>query len=275
MEDESSGNPRANRLSGEVSPYLLQHAKNPVDWHPWGGEAFFAAKKSDKMIFLSIGYATCHWCHVMEKESFEDPEVASVLNRDYIPIKVDREERPDIDQLYMAASQALSGSGGWPLNLVLTPDRKPFFAMTYVPREGRFGRPGIIEILTGIARMWKEDREKLIASVDLVVRQIGGYPEKGKAPARSALEAGFEALLLTYDRVNGGFGLAPKFPLPHNLFFLLRYASISRDERAVTMSERTLQSMIRGGIWDHIGYGFHRYSTDSRWQVPHFEKMLY
>ena len=275
MEDESSGNRKSNRLEREVSPYLLQHAKNPVDWFPWGEEAFSVARESDRMIFLSIGYATCHWCHVMERESFEDPEVASVLNRDYVPIKLDREERPDIDQLYMAASQALSGSGGWPLNVVLTPDRKPFFAMTYVPRESRFGSPGILDILAGIARMWKEDREKLITSADLVVRQIGGEMEKGKAPVRSALEAGFESLLLNFDRVNGGFGLAPKFPLPHNLFFLLRYARISRDERAVRMVGQTLRSMIRGGIWDHIGYGLHRYSTDSRWQVPHFEKMLY
>jgi uncharacterized protein YyaL (SSP411 family) len=275
MEDKSSEDRKSNRLEREVSPYLLQHAKNPVDWYPGGEEAFSVARESDRMIFLSIGYATCHWCHVMEKESFEDNEVASVLNRDYVPIKLDREERPDIDQLYMAASQALSGSGGWPLNVVLTPDRKPFFAMTYVPRESRFGSPGIMDILTGIARMWKEDRERLISSADSVVRQISGDVERGKAPARSALEAGFESLHLNFDRVNGGFGLAPKFPLPHNLFFLLRYARISSDERAVMMVGQTLRSMIRGGIWDHIGYGLHRYSTDSRWQVPHFEKMLY
>src|SRR5512143_2395931 len=175
---------RPNRLSAEKSPYLLQHAFNPVDWYPWGEEAFARARAEDRMIFLSIGYATCHWCHVMEKESFEDTEVASVLNRDYVPIKLDREERPDIDQLYMAASQALSGSGGWPLNVVLTPDRKPFFAMTYVPRDSRFGSPGLLDILAGIAGMWKEDREKLTTSADLVVRQISGGPEKGKAPVR-------------------------------------------------------------------------------------------
>ncbi len=275
MEEESSEDRKSNRLSGELSPYLLQHAKNPVDWYPWGEEAFSVAKESDRMIFLSIGYATCHWCHVMEKESFEDPGVASVLNKDYVPIKRDRAERPDIDQLYMAASQALSGSGGWPLNVVLTPDRKPFFAMTYVPRESHFGSPGILDILTGIARMWKEEREKLTTSADRVVRQISGGPEKGKAPVRSFLEAGFESLLLNFDRVNGGFGLAPKFPLPHNLFYLLRYARISGDERAVMMVGQTLRSMLTGGIWDHIGYGLHRYSTDSRWQLPHFEKMLY
>jgi uncharacterized protein YyaL (SSP411 family) len=275
MKDESSRDRKTNRLGTEVSPYLLQHAGNPVDWYPWGEEAFLAAKEGDRMIFLSIGYATCHWCHVMERESFEDPEVASVLNRDYVAIKLDREERPDLDQLYMAASQALSGSGGWPLNIVLTPDRKPFFAMTYVPKEGRFGSPGLVDILTGIARMWREDREKLLSSADSVVRQIGGDLERGRAPARSALDAAFESLLLNYDRVNGGFGLAPKFPLPHNLFFLLRYSRISGDDRAVGMVERTLRSMIMGGIWDHVGFGFHRYSTDSRWQVPHFEKMLY
>jgi uncharacterized protein YyaL (SSP411 family) len=275
MEDPESDAQNPNLLMNEVSPYLLQHALNPVNWHPWDEEAFSEAKEHDRMIFLSIGYATCHWCHVMEKESFEDPEVASVLNKNYVPIKVDREERPDLDQLYMAASQALSGSGGWPLNLVLTPDKKPFFAMTYIPREGRFGNPGIIEILTGIARMWQEDREKLLAAADSVVRQVREGLEKGRTPQRSALEAGFESLFLNFDQVNGGFGLAPKFPLPHNLFFLLRYARIRKDERAVMMVETTLRSMAMGGIYDHIGYGFHRYSTDSQWLVPHFEKMLY
>jgi uncharacterized protein YyaL (SSP411 family) len=266
---------RPNRLIAEVSPYLRQHAFNPVDWRPWGEEAFSEAKELDRMIFLSIGYATCHWCHVMEKESFEDPEVASVLNSDYIPIKVDREERPDLDQLYMTASQALSGSGGWPLNLILTPDLRPFFAMTYIPREARFGNPGIIEILTGVARAWAEERGKLLSAADSVVRRIGAGPDKGRSPQRSALEAGFESLLLNFDRVYGGFGLAPKFPLPHNLYFLLRYARLRNDSRAVTMTETTLRSMCMGGIYDHIGFGFHRYATDSRWLVPHFEKMLY
>jgi uncharacterized protein YyaL (SSP411 family) len=275
MEDAETDERKPNRLIHELSPYLLQHAWNPVDWHPWGEEAFAEARDSDRMIFLSIGYATCHWCHVMEKESFEDPEVAVVLNRHYIPIKVDREERPDLDQLYMTASQALTGSGGWPLNVVLTPDRRPFFAMTYVPKGRRFGNPGIIEILSEIARMWQEDRKRLLAAADSVLVQINEVPEKGRSPLRSALDAGFESLLLNYDRINGGFGLAPKFPLAHNLFFLLRYARIRKDDRAVMMVETTLRSMGMGGIYDHVGYGFHRYSTDARWLVPHFEKMLY
>jgi uncharacterized protein YyaL (SSP411 family) len=275
MGDAEPEERKPNRLINELSPYLLQHAWNPVDWHPWGEEAFIEAKEHDRMIFLSIGYATCHWCHVMEKESFEDPEVAEVLNRHFIPIKVDREERPDLDQLYMAASQALSGSGGWPLNVILTPDRKPFFAMTYIPKERRFGNPGIIEILSGIARMWEEDRKNLLAAADSVVLRIGGPLERSRSPQRSALDTGFESLLLNYDRINGGFGLAPKFPLPHNLFFLLRYARLRKEDRAVLMAETTLRSIARGGICDHIGYGFHRYSTDARWLVPHFEKMLY
>ncbi len=275
MEDTVPAERKPNRLINELSPYLLQHAWNPVDWHPWGEEAFSEAKKGERMIFLSIGYATCHWCHVMERESFEDSDVAAVLNQYYVPIKVDREERPDLDQLYMAASQALSGSGGWPLNMVLTPDRKPFFAMTYVPKERRFGNPGIIEILSGIARMWQEDRKNLLAAADSVVARIEEAREKGRSPQRSALDAGFESLLLNYDRMNGGFGLAPKFPLPHNLFFLLRFARIRGDDRAVMMVETTLRSMTMGGIYDHIGFGFHRYSTDARWLVPHFEKMLY
>jgi uncharacterized protein YyaL (SSP411 family) len=275
MEDPVPDQQKPNRLIHEISPYLLQHAWNPVDWHPWGEEAFSEAREHDRMIFLSIGYASCHWCHVMEKESFEDPEVASVLNQNYVPIKVDREERPDLDQLYMAASQALSGSGGWPLNMVLTPERKPFFAMTYVPKEARFGNPGIIEILTGIARMWQDDREKLLAAADSVVKHLNEWAQKGRTPQRSALDAGFESLLLNFDRVNGGFGLAPKFPLPLNFFFLLRYARMRKDQRAIMMTETTLRSIAMGGIYDHIGYGFHRYSTDSQWLVPHFEKMLY
>jgi uncharacterized protein YyaL (SSP411 family) len=275
MKEPDTTRKRPNRLITEVSPYLRQHAFNPVDWRPWGDAALTEAMEKDRMIFLSIGYATCHWCHVMEKESFEDPSVARVLNADYIPIKVDREERPDIDQLYLAASQALSGSGGWPLNVILTPDRKPFFAMTYIPREARFGSPGIIEILSGIVKMWKEDREKLLSAAASVVGQIASGPDKGRSPQRSALEAGFESLLLNFDRVYGGFGLPPKFPLPHNLFFLLRYARIKKDTRPVTMTETTLRSICMGGMYDHIGFGSHRYATDPRWLVPHFEKMLY
>ncbi len=264
-----------NRLIHEVSPYLLQHARNPVAWYAWGDEAFARAAEEDKPVFLSIGYATCHWCHVMERESFEDPEVARVLNSLFVPIKVDREERPDIDSLYMTASQVLSGGGGWPLNLILTPDKKPFFAMTYIPRESRFGSPGIIEILTEIGRMWRESRENLLTSAERVAASLSTTHRKGRMLRRNIPDAGFEELLLSFDRINGGFGKAPKFPLPHNLLFLLRYSRLKGEERAVRMTEKTLRSMAMGGIYDHLGSGFHRYSTDTQWLVPHFEKMLY
>jgi hypothetical protein len=266
---------KQNRLIDEVSPYLLQHAYNPVDWHGWGEEAFRTAAREDKMIFLSIGYATCHWCHVMEKESFEDPEVARVLNEHFVSIKVDREERPDLDQLYMTASQLLSGGGGWPLNLILTPDKRPFFAMTYIPREPRFGNPGIIEVLSGLARVWREDRENLLTVATTVTGSLGTSLTRGRSPQRRMLDASFQELLLRYDRVNGGFGGAPKFPIPHNLFFLLRYHRIRGDEKARAMVETTLRAMALGGMYDQLGFGLHRYATDVRWIVPHFEKMLY
>jgi uncharacterized protein YyaL (SSP411 family) len=270
-----SGNRKPNRLITEVSPYLLQHAGNPVDWFAWGDEAFAKARREDRMVFLSIGYATCHWCHVMERESFKDPEVARVLNEHFVAIKVDREERPDLDQIYMTASQILTGAGGWPLNLVLTPEKLPFFAMTYIPRERRFGSPGIIDVLTGLAQMWREDREKLLASSQAVMQSLNARPERGRSPRRSLLDAGFQELLLRYDRVSGGFGPAPKFPLPHNLLFLLRFFRLKEERKALEMVEKTLRSMAMGGICDQIGYGFHRYSTDAGWLVPHFEKMLY
>lgn len=264
-----------NRLIHEVSPYLLQHARNPVDWYPWGDEAFARAAAEDKPVFLSIGYATCHWCHVMEQESFEDTAVARVMNDLFIAIKVDREERPDIDSLYMTASQLLSGGGGWPLNVILTPDRRPFYAMTYIPREPRFGNPGIIDLLQKIGTMWKAEREKFLSVSRNIAEALGGGPEKGRSPNRGILDAGFEDLRLRYDRVHGGFGAAPKFPLPHNLLFLLRYAALKHDDRAKRMVEQTLAAMASGGIHDQLGSGFHRYSTDARWLVPHFEKMLY
>lgn len=266
---------KQNRLIDEVSPYLLQHARNPVDWHAWGEEAFGIAAREDKMVFLSIGYATCHWCHVMEKESFEDPEVARVLNQQFVSIKVDREERPDLDQLYMTASQLLSGAAGWPLNLVLTPDKRPFFAMTYIPRERRFGNPGIIDVLSGLARMWQEDREKMLTVAAAVTSSLDTSPARGRSPQRSMLDAGLQELLLRYDRVNGGFGGAPKFPIPHNLLFLLRFHRLRGDEKARGMVETTLRAMALGGMYDQLGFGFHRYATDVRWLVPHFEKMLY
>jgi uncharacterized protein YyaL (SSP411 family) len=270
-----SGKRKPNRLINEVSPYLLQHAYNPVEWFAWGDEAFAKARQEDRMVFLSIGYATCHWCHVMERESFEDSDVARVLNEHFVAIKVDREERPDLDQIYMTASQILTGAGGWPLNLILTPEKLPFFAMTYIPRERRFGSPGIIDVLTGLAQMWREDRENLLASAQSVLQSLNARPERGRSPQRSMLDAGFQELLLRYDRVSGGFGPAPKFPLPHNLLFLLRYYRLKEEVKALEMVEKTLRSMAIGGICDQIGYGFHRYSTDAGWLVPHFEKMLY
>jgi uncharacterized protein YyaL (SSP411 family) len=266
---------RPNRLIHEVSPYLLQHAYNPVEWYAWGEDAFSRAAEDDKPVFLSIGYSTCHWCHVMERESFEDPEVAHLLNSLFVPVKVDREERPDLDSLYMAASQMLSGGGGWPLNVFLTPEKKPFFAMTYIPRERRFGNPGIIEILNGIGSMWKESRSELLKAAEGVTVSLRGTPRKGRRIQRNITDAGFEELLLRFDGKNGGFGNAPKFPLPHNLLFLLRYSLLKGEERSVQMTETTLRSMAMGGIYDHLGSGFHRYSTDPHWLVPHFEKMLY
>lgn len=264
-----------NRLISEVSPYLLQHAWNPVGWYAWGNEAFARAEEEDKPVFLSIGYATCHWCHVMERESFEDPKVARVINSLFVPVKVDREERPDLDSLYMMASQVLSAGGGWPLNVIITPDKKPFFAMTYIPRERRFGNPGIIDILTEIGRMWRESRSELLKAADSVVGCLSKIQKKGGMLRRNIPDAGFEELFLRFDKINGGFGNAPKFPLPHNLLFLLRYSHLKVEERAVRMTEKTLRSMAMGGIYDQLGSGFHRYSTDSRWLVPHFEKMLY
>ena len=266
---------RPNRLIHEVSPYLLQHAWNPVEWYAWGDEAFTHAAGEDKPIFLSIGYATCHWCHVMERESFEDPEVAGILNTHFVPVKVDREERPDIDALYMAAGQMLSGKGGWPLNVFLTPEKQPFFAMTYMPRERRFGTPGIIDILEEISRLWREARPELLRTAGLVAAHLSRETGKGRRLQRTTLDAAYHELLLRFDPRNGGFGGAPKFPLPHILLFLLRYSQLKGEERAISMVDKTLRSMAMGGLYDQLGSGFHRYSTDTRWLVPHFEKMLY
>jgi uncharacterized protein YyaL (SSP411 family) len=266
----------SNRLANEKSPYLLQHAHNPVDWYPWGDEAFVKAKKEDKPIFLSIGYSTCHWCHVMERESFEDKEVAELLNKYFVSIKVDREERPDIDQIYMNACHAMTGEGGWPLTVVMTPDKRPFFTGTYFPKESRWGRSGLMDILQQLADAWEKDRGH-IDSVGNRVTQIlqtqsEGTPGKLK---ESVIEEAFNELVLRFDNNYGGFGSAPKFPTPHNMLFLLRYWHKTGDAKALTMVEKTLKSMVKGGIFDHIGFGFHRYSTDEKWLVPHFEKMLY
>ncbi|BCU80954.1 thioredoxin domain-containing protein [Polycladomyces abyssicola] len=268
---------KPNRLIHEKSPYLLQHAYNPVDWYPWGEEAFEKAKREDKPIFLSIGYSTCHWCHVMERESFEDPEVAEVLNRDFVSIKVDREERPDVDHIYMTVCQAITGHGGWPLTIIMTPDKKPFFAGTYFPKESRYGRRGLMEILQRIAVVWKQDRSNMLRAGDKITELL----EKNLDPVAEGeltaevLDRAFEQFRSQFDPRWGGFGDAPKFPRPHDFLFLLRYWKRTGNQHALEMVERTLTMMHRGGIYDHLGYGFARYSVDERWLVPHFEKMLY
>lgn len=271
---------RPNRLVTEKSPYLLQHANNPVNWFPWGSEAFEKAKNEDKPIFLSIGYSTCHWCHVMERESFEDPEVAELLNANFVCVKVDREQRPDIDSTYMRACQMMMGSGGWPLNLFLTPELLPFFAATYIPRESRFGRIGIKELISNISGLWEKRKEELLSSADEIVSLL----RRGETVSSLAQEEILDALTLdeaylyfvdNFDKVYGGFGGAPKFPSSHRLTFLLRYWKRTGRDGAIRMVEKTLDSMRCGGIYDHVGFGFHRYSIDRQWIVPHFEKMLY
>ncbi|MCG6533443.1 MAG: thioredoxin domain-containing protein [Syntrophales bacterium LBB04] len=278
MEENRQGNEKQyNRLIKEKSPYLLQHAANPVDWYPWGDEAFERARREEKPIFLSIGYSTCHWCHVMERESFEDPEAASLLNDTFISIKVDREERPDIDAVYMGVCQMLTGSGGWPLTIIMTPDSKPFFAATYIPKQGRSGRPGIMELVPQVASLWRTRRAELLGSSDQIAARLkeASSVEAGSALGEQVLRATYESLLEHFDKRYGGFGSAPKFPSPHNLLFLLRYAKRTGERQAQEMVEKTLRAMRLGGIYDHLGFGFHRYSTDQMWTVPHFEKMLY
>ncbi|MFQ6039460.1 MAG: thioredoxin domain-containing protein [Candidatus Poribacteria bacterium] len=270
-------NKRSNRLIFEKSPYLLQHAYNPVDWYPWGEEAFEKAKKEDKPIFLSIGYSTCHWCHVMEAESFEDLEVAKLMNETFVSIKVDKEERPDLDSIYMTVCQMLTGSGGWPLTIIMTPDKKPFFAATYIPKETRYGRIGMKELIPRIAEVWKSRRAEVLNSSEKILNQLRqvSTTSPGKELDEAILDSAYENLSERFDEQHGGFGGRPKFPTPHNLTFLLRYWRRTGNERALQMVEKTLQSMRLGGIYDHIGLGFHRYSTDAVWLIPHFEKMLY
>lgn len=265
-----------NRLIHEKSPYLLQHAHNPVDWYPWGDEAFQKARSEDKPIFLSIGYSTCHWCHVMERESFEDDEVAEALNKYYISIKVDREERPDIDSIYMTVCQAMTGRGGWPLTVFLTPEAKPFYSGTYFPKHDRLGMPGFLSILRRISAFWRDNREELLAGSDRIMKAIKReFRNPLRLPNSELIERAYDTLRLSFDSDYGGFGRAPKFPMPHNLIFLLRYWYLYGESHALKMVEKTLESMYRGGIFDHIGFGFSRYSTDDKWLVPHFEKMLY
>jgi uncharacterized protein YyaL (SSP411 family) len=269
---------KPNRLINEKSPYLLQHAYNPVDWYPWCDEAFERAKIEDKPIFLSIGYSTCHWCHVMEKESFEDEEVAKILNENFIPIKVDREERPDIDTVYMTICQAMTGHGGWPLTIIMTPDKKPFFAGTYIPKHSRYGRIGLIELLQKVVEIWKENKDKVISLAEQITNEIKEAikkVEKGNIIDETIFTLAYKELEENFDPEYGGFGEAPKFPTPHNLMFLLRYWKRTGNAKAIDMIEQTLKGMWLGGIYDQIGFGFHRYSTDRKWLVPHFEKMLY
>ncbi len=272
------GSHSPNHLIGEKSPYLLQHAHNPVDWHPWGEAAFDKAKREDKPIFLSIGYSTCHWCHVMAHESFEDREVADILNAHFVSVKVDREERPDIDNVYMAACQAATGSGGWPLTVVLTPDGRPFYAATYLPKSGGWGKPGLLQVLQSVKKQWSGKRHELLAYAEKLTAFLRTAQSRRPAEAELSLDImqkGFVQLSQSFDPTYGGFGKAPKFPTPHNLLFLLSYYGRTRNETSLMMVKKTLDSMRAGGIYDHVGYGFSRYSVDDKWITPHFEKMLY
>jgi len=274
-------NRKPNKLINEKSPYLLQHAYNPVEWYPWSEEAFTKSKENDKPIFVSIGYSCCHWCHVMEKESFENEEVAAILNRYFVSIKVDREERPDVDSIYMTVCQALTGSGGWPLSIFMTPDKKPFYAGTYFPRESKRGMPGIKDILISIAQQWNEERENIVASSEKIVAHIKNNDikvnlvELGEEMGDEEIHNAYNSFRSVFDKNFGGFGRHPKFPAPHNLQFLLRYWKNYNEPKALKIVEKTLEAMYEGGIFDHIGFGFSRYSTDEKWLVPHFEKMLY
>jgi uncharacterized protein YyaL (SSP411 family) len=267
----------ANRLIHEKSPYLLQHAYNPVDWYPWGEEAFAKAKRENKPIFLSVGYSTCHWCHVMERESFEDQEVADLLNQHFVSIKVDREERPDVDHLYMLVCQMLTGRGGWPLTVILTPEQKPFFAGTYFPKHARYGQPGLLDILNTIAEKWASKHEEASEISEQILEAVKAHlhtTDRGDLKPE-ILDKGFEQFEKQFDDRYGGFGDAPKFPRPHDFLFLLRYYKQTKNKRALEMVTTTLDIIRRGGIFDQLGYGFARYSVDREWLVPHFEKMLY
>ena len=264
-----------NHLKTETSPYLLQHAENPVDWYPWGEEAFRKAREEDKPVFLSIGYSACHWCHVMAHESFEAPETAELLNRWFVSIKVDREERPDVDSVYMAVCQAFTGSGGWPASIFLTPERQPFFAGTYFPKHSRGAMTGFCELLELIHEKWEQDRPALLRQARDIVSALDRRETSAGEAGPGLLDEAVFLYKRTFDRNNGGFGSAPKFPSPHNLLFLLAYYRRRGDRDCLEMAERTLLQMIRGGLFDHIGGGFCRYSTDRRFLVPHFEKMLY
>ena len=276
-DDSDMDTSQKNRLQFEKSPYLLQHASNPVDWYPWGEEAFKKASNEDKPIFLSIGYSTCHWCHVMEHESFEDTKVADLLNDSFVSIKVDREERPAIDHIYMSACQIMTGSGGWPLTIIMTPDKKPFFAGTYFPKDSTYNRIGMTDLLPQISKAWKNKRKDILKSADQltnIIQKVSNNNLSGSIP-ENLPETAFKIMEESFDSEYGGFSGAPKFPTPHQLIFLLRYWQKSKNDYALVMVENTLQKMRNGGIFDHLGFGFHRYSTDREWLVPHFEKMVY
>jgi uncharacterized protein YyaL (SSP411 family) len=270
----------SNRLVNETSPYLLQHAENPVDWHPWGEEPLQKARAENKPIFLSIGYSACHWCHVMAHESFEDGGTAAILNEHFVSVKVDREERPDLDRIYMSAVQALTGRGGWPMSVFLTPDGQPFYGGTYFPPEARYGMPSFADVLLAVADAWQNRRqemveggERLAAAIERQMAVVGGAG--GEEFKRETLDTAFQDLVQGFDSVHGGWGAAPKFPQPMALEFLLRYHHTTGDPQALQMVTKTLDAMARGGMYDQLGGGFHRYSVDDHWLVPHFEKMLY
>jgi len=274
----SSKNKYSNRLINQKSPYLLQHAHNPVDWYPWGEEAFEKAKADGKPIFLSIGYSTCYWCHVMEREVFENKELANLMNEAFVNIKVDREERPDVDRIYMRALQAMSGHGGWPMSVFLTPDLKPFYAATYIPPVPKHGIPGFGDIVRAITNVWQNEREKVTDTSQQIYDHLSKAASPKPASEKiddSILTNGFSMIKEAYDPVNGGFGDAPKFPTPVMFNFLLRYYIRTNESDALEIPSASLKKMALGGIYDHIGGGFHRYATDAKWHVPHFEKMLY
>ncbi len=277
IEEQENSGKKSNRLIHEKSPYLLQHAFNPVDWYPWGEEAFEKALKEDKPIFLSVGYSTCYWCHVMEREVFENPSIAKLMNEYFVNIKVDREERPDVDRVYMAALQGLTGSGGWPMSLFLTPHLKPFYAATYIPPVAQYGRMGFPDLANRIHELWQADRKKILESSEQVFETLrrGNASDAARTVGEEVLRIGFRQLLQQHDSLYGGFGGAPKFPRPVVLNFLLRYYDRTGEKQALEMSLTTLRKMAEGGMYDHLGAGFHRYSVDARWRVPHFEKMLY
>jgi hypothetical protein len=276
--EQKDEHPHTNRLIHETSPYLQQHAHNPVDWHPWGEEAFERAKKEDKPILLSIGYSTCHWCHVMERESFEDEETARLMNENFINIKVDREERPDLDAIYMNVVQMLTGHGGWPMTVFLTPEQAPFFGGTYFPPEDRYGMPGFRRLLLSIAEAYRTRRDDLQANAEAILNELkrvsAPKPTEGEVTP-DALDQAYHGLAQHFDPQDGGFGQAPKFPAAMSLIYLLRYSHRTKKQEALDMVELSLMKMAQGGIYDQLGGGFHRYSTDEKWLVPHFEKMLY